>query len=533
MAQPPMSAPAWNTIPPISVFRGESVDVDLTRYATGYPVPFISFDSTSAHPSWLTVQNSTRLVGDAPTTETEGTTYNLVFRARNTSGTATSQMVVLTIAVSVAPVLNSSIPVQSHIIGTPLDLDMTQFLTTVGMPSAVFSFTPPYQPPSWLSFNGSSLVGTPPLTGDGRGQDLQLPVSATNVAGTSSVTFALGLAYPTNPAWLSVPAQYAIQNVPYSVDVSSYFTGSPTPTITATGLPGWLRLSGTTLAGTPTGYTSDSTIEFTLHATNVRGTFDYTMRIRVRVTGDLFAELPTGSPISVSHNKLTALTVTATRIYYAVSDTHGTVYAVNHSGQAQSSETLTLNAANGATGHPVQGLANDGDYLYVLCGTNSQYVHKYQISNSFYEGSQDIGDTARGITIGEDFNGDMLLMVLLVNGQVSGWSILFPGVNAGSRSVANFGFSVEGLQSSAFQAITYDSVEQRYFIAAETGQRSVLYAFSTSGNRDHDSTLLLDASNWDPRGVGYYDDKLYVAQFGKYTTPPRGGTLATDRKSVV
>lgn len=84
---------------------------------------------------------------------------------------------------------------------------------------------------------------------------------------------------PAAPTWTTIPAQTAYKDEAFSLDVSSYVSGRPAPTISVSGNPSWLTLSGTTLSGTPTCTAAATTV--TLTATNSAGTANRTFRLTV------------------------------------------------------------------------------------------------------------------------------------------------------------------------------------------------------------------------------------------------------------
>ncbi len=88
------------------------------------------------------------------------------------------------------------------------------------------------------------------------------------------------------PAFTSTPQTAATEQVAYSYTVTT--SGSPAPALSASGLPSWLSLSGSTLSGTPAPSDAGSSATVTLTATNAAGSVDQTFQINV-------AALPTGT----------------------------------------------------------------------------------------------------------------------------------------------------------------------------------------------------------------------------------------------
>jgi uncharacterized caspase-like protein len=68
---------------------------------------------------------------------------------------------------------------------------------------------------------------------------------------------------PSAPMWSEIPAQAAAVDYPYSIDLSAYVSGSPTPTLTL--VSGDAKLSGTVLGFTPA---TAGTYSFTVSAAN-------------------------------------------------------------------------------------------------------------------------------------------------------------------------------------------------------------------------------------------------------------------------
>ena len=84
------------------------------------------------------------------------------------------------------------------------------------------------------------------------------------------------------PCWATIPNLSAVVGSLFSLDLSDYVSGTPTPTIaTASGrtLPTWLTLSGTTISGTPTEAACPVRVYFT--ATNSAGSTDVNFTIEV------------------------------------------------------------------------------------------------------------------------------------------------------------------------------------------------------------------------------------------------------------
>jgi predicted peptidase len=113
--------------------------------------------------------------------------------------------------------------------------------------------------PAWLSLSGNVLSGTPPTAGTfgpitltaGNG----IPPAATQ---TFSITANVSL---MAPVITSTPATNAFVGQPFSYTITT--TGSPAPTLSMSGLPAWLSLSGNVLSGTPPSAGTTGTITLT------------------------------------------------------------------------------------------------------------------------------------------------------------------------------------------------------------------------------------------------------------------------------
>jgi hypothetical protein len=130
--------------------------------------------------------------------------------------------------------------------------------------------------PGWLSLSGDLLSGTP-VVGD-IGANGPITITATNSAGTDNQTFSITVdPQVVAPQITSVPVTAAVVGNTYSYQVTA--TGSPTPAISAGGLPAWLSLSGSTLSGTPT--SAGTTGIITITATNSGGSDQQQFQITI------------------------------------------------------------------------------------------------------------------------------------------------------------------------------------------------------------------------------------------------------------
>lgn len=510
MAVPPQINPSWQTIDNVSLYPGQSTRINLRAHQSNQSA---TITLQGSPPNWVTldftgVQRYLNIA--APSSLTGGESYTITLRAvAIVSGSPVTRETSFTITIltPIAPTFDPSN--QDTIAGVAWSLDVNTF-KTAGEPTVGYAFAPSFTPPSWATLDGSTLSGTPPIADYTSPTNVeQFRIRGSNVAGHADFSFDLDIARAVAPGISSIAPQYATQDVLFTLDVSSHIAGSPTPTIDPTGLPSWLHVEGFVLSGTPTGFTANQQESVTLTVRNVVGSVSHTFALYIRVGSDTFTELTTGSPITVAHNNLRALAATETRIYYASSDEVGKVYATDHDGVAQSSETLTLTSANGGSTSIVEGLAVYGGNLYVLGGTSQQYVYKYRISDRSLVGTQNVSGPARGIAIPQ-IGESRVLAVLRTTGVVQMWSILFPGSLAGPLPAIGFTLSEAGVTN--WQSLAYDTLDGKIYAGSANSAGAFLYAFNTNGGRDNQEAIQLNSANNDPRGSSYVDDTMYVAQ---------------------
>ena len=145
-------------------------------------------------------------------------------------------------------------------------------IETTGTPAPAFSVS---GNPDWLTLSDNILSGTPPSVGTFG----PITITATNLAGSSQQIFSLTIAdvTPVAPAITSTAPTTGIVNSLYTYTVTS--TGVPVPTISVSGNPSWLTLTGNTLSGTPP---SDGVFgPVTITATNIQGNDQQSFSITV------------------------------------------------------------------------------------------------------------------------------------------------------------------------------------------------------------------------------------------------------------
>lgn len=155
-----------------------------------------------------------------------------------------------------APVITSTPPAQVAP-GSLYSYD----ITTTGYPAPTLGAS---GLPAWLSLNGSTLSGTP--ASSDAGLSGTITITATNSKGNDTQSFQILVEGP--PVISSVPVTTATVGALYSYTVTA--SGAPVPTLTASGLPGWLSFdtfSGE-LHGTPDVADGGTSAVITITASN-------------------------------------------------------------------------------------------------------------------------------------------------------------------------------------------------------------------------------------------------------------------------
>ncbi|MCA8935090.1 MAG: putative Ig domain-containing protein [Planctomycetes bacterium] len=200
---------------------------------------FLQFPTTEVWSSTDGV-NWTQWTGNIPWSE-RGRHEALVFKGKlwllGGIGEEASHDDVWSFEVDSPPSITSTAPTQASV-GSVYTYD----ITTNGSPTPTLSIS---GQPAWLTLNGNTLSGTPAVTDIGT--TATITITATNAAGTDDQLFQIDVSH--SPVITSTPPATATVGMPWTYQIVA--GGTPTPTITATGLPGWLTLSGSTLAGVP------------------------------------------------------------------------------------------------------------------------------------------------------------------------------------------------------------------------------------------------------------------------------------------
>jgi Synergist-CTERM protein sorting domain-containing protein len=251
---PAPSAPDFTSRPITDATVGDLYTYTLT--ADGFPVPTFS---ASNLPGWLTLNGDT--LEGTPGNLDVGQTGTLTLTATNSEGTDTQQFVIDVAPAPEAPVITSS-PPPSAMEGSAYQYQ----IVATGHPAPTFSIS---GEPGWLSLAGDMLQGTPQQADIG--VTGTITITAQNSEGQDTQSFTIDVsAMPEAPVITSTPDDSVTVGEIYSYSVT--FTGNPPPTITFSGLPGWLVRSGSTLTGVPDSSHVGTTDDITVTATNSAGT---------------------------------------------------------------------------------------------------------------------------------------------------------------------------------------------------------------------------------------------------------------------
>lgn len=177
-----------------------------------------------------------------------------------------------------APSITST-PAADAVVGQPYSYT----IQATGFPSPNFSVS---GNPAWLTLNGAVLSGTP--TANDIGVSAIMTVTAANgVNPDDSQMFSINVTQPmtpTEPMISSTAVTSAAEGRVYTYDI--VVSGFPTPTLSVSGNPAWLTLSGTTLSGTPTSNDVGETGDIMITAANGVGN-DATQTFKITVTQEI------------------------------------------------------------------------------------------------------------------------------------------------------------------------------------------------------------------------------------------------------
>ena len=239
-------APAITSTAPTTATVGTAYTYTIT--STGTPAPTLS---VTGQPSWLTLSGN--ILSGTPTSA--GTAGPITLTASNGVSPSATQTFSITVnPVPVAPAITSTAPTMATV-----GMLYTYTIATTGTPAPTVSVT---NKPAWLSLTGNVLSGTPIAAGTAS----NIVVTANNgVSPNATQTFSITVSVPsTAPAVTSTAPTTATVGTVYTYTITA--TGTPVPTLSVSGNPTWLTLSGTTLSGTPT--TAGGTGAITVTASN-------------------------------------------------------------------------------------------------------------------------------------------------------------------------------------------------------------------------------------------------------------------------
>ena len=187
------------------------------------------------------LNQTTKILSGTPSNNDVGS-HNVVLTATDSNGTSTTQSFTIVVAnVNDPPTFTSDVPTSA----TQGEL-YSYTVTTNDIDGDTVTVTATTKP-SWLSFDGTTLSGTPTSSDVG---NHNIVLTATDGALTTTQSFTIvvvGVNVP--PKFTSTPLRNARQESFYSYTVTTNNTGI---TVTATKKPNWLSFDGTTLSGTPT-----------------------------------------------------------------------------------------------------------------------------------------------------------------------------------------------------------------------------------------------------------------------------------------
>jgi len=232
--------------------------------------------SASGLPSWLTLSGNT-LSG----TPTEGETGSEITITATDDGdgslTATQTFTIVVTPVNDAPTITST-----AVTTATEDITYTYTITTEDVDGDVVTVSASGLP-SWLTLSGNTLSGTPTEGETGS----EITITATDDGDgtlTATQTFTI-VVTPVNdaPTITSTAVTTATEDIAYTYTITTEDVDGDVVTVSASGLPSWLTLSGNTLSGTPTEGETGS--EITITATDDGdGTLTATQTFTIVVT---------------------------------------------------------------------------------------------------------------------------------------------------------------------------------------------------------------------------------------------------------
>ena len=266
--------PIWGAIPQQNAATESVWREDFGSFLTATPSATVSFASGYMKPDWLTL-TGTVLSGTPPiATYPTAQTITIQLTATNSLGSADVN-ISLAITAQQSPMwgANRTNAVQR---GTALSWDVSSIL--VGTPTPTVAFTSGFSVPSWLSLNGATLTGTPPIADFPSQMMVPILLTATNSVGSAAVSLDLTVTIqPTSLPSGSVPARSITHLQEVNVDLSQLITGVPLPTFAAVQVPSGIRIDGNVLRGTA----AIGAHTLMLQARNAVGTYNFNVLLNV------------------------------------------------------------------------------------------------------------------------------------------------------------------------------------------------------------------------------------------------------------
>ena len=229
-----------------------SYSISTTPAATSYTATDL--------PPGLTFNAATRSISGTPTA---AGVFSVPISATNSGGTINAVLTITIAATPAIPVISSSI-----VAGGSVGSTFNYYFSASGSPT---SYSASDLPPG-LTLNGSLINGTPTAAGV-----FEVPISATNAAGTGVATVTVTIAAGIKPVFTMAATASGIVGTELSFSLSA--TNSPT-SYGAVDLPPGLTLNTTTgaITGTPTNV---GVFSVPVSATNAGGTTNATITITV------------------------------------------------------------------------------------------------------------------------------------------------------------------------------------------------------------------------------------------------------------